>query len=94
MKLSVVVNVLILGCTNAFAPALRRSSSISSSQLNLFGGGNKDGESKGPGGGMMNQLAMFKKAQEMAKKETNLRSRFGKGNIQGKCSQRKSNRRL
>ena len=67
MKLSVVVNVLVLGCTNAFAPALRRSSSIPSSQLNLFGGGNKDGESKGPGGGMMNQLAITEEGVVFAK---------------------------
>jgi len=86
MKLSVVVNVLILGCTNAFAPALRRSSSISSSQLNLFGGGNKDGESKGPGGGMMNQLAMFKKAQEMAQKKQTLDQDLAKEIFKGSAA--------
>jgi YbaB/EbfC DNA-binding family len=34
------------------------------------GGGNKDGEKKGPS--MMDQLAMFKKAQEMAQKKQKL----------------------
>jgi hypothetical protein len=38
--------------------------------LGLFGGGNKDGAPKQPG--MMDQLAMFKKAQEMAKKKQQL----------------------
>lgn len=38
--------------------------------LNLFGGGGKKNENKGPG--MMDQLAMFKKAQEMAQKKKKL----------------------
>merc|ERR1712194_374901 len=42
----------------------------SPSQLGLFGGGSKEG---GDGkAGMMDQLAMFKKAQEMAKKKNDL----------------------
>jgi len=86
MKISVVVNVLVLGCANAFAPALQISSSISSSQLDLFGGGNKDGESKGPGGGMMNQLAMFKKAQEMAQKKQTLDQDLAKEIFKGSAA--------
>lgn len=40
------------------------------SSLYLFGGKKKDGAKKGPG--MMDQLAMFKKAQEMTKKKKKL----------------------
>ena len=45
-------------------------SSSSSTSLNLFGAGNKEGDKKAPG--MMDQLAMFKKAQEMAQKKQKL----------------------
>jgi hypothetical protein len=79
MKLAVVLTVLALGGANAFAPTLQRSSA--SSQLNLFGGGNKGGDAaaaKGPGGGMMDQLAMFKKAQEMASKKQKLDQELAK----------------
>lgn len=69
MKISVFVAMMAAGGASAFAPSPTTSSSPS--QLGLFGGGNKDGESK-PGGGMMDQLAMFKKAQEMAKKKQQL----------------------
>jgi hypothetical protein len=49
------------------------ASSTATTRCNLFGsggGGAKDGERKGPG--MMDQLAMFKKAQEMATKKKKL----------------------
>ena len=78
MKLTVAITVLALGGANAFAPALQRSSA--SSQLNLFGGGSKGGDAaaKAPGGGMMDQLAMFKKAQEMASKKQKLDQELAK----------------
>ena len=57
------------GGASAFAP--NPTTTSSSSQLSLFGGGSKDGAAK-PGGGMMDQLAMFKKAQEMAQKKQKL----------------------
>jgi hypothetical protein len=47
----------------------------SSSALNLFGN-KKEGESKGPG--MMDQLAMFKKAQEIATKKKQLDEELAK----------------
>ena len=56
-----------LAVTHAFSP---QSTSRSTSSLNLFGGGGGGGEKKGPG--MMDQLAMFKKAQEVAKKKQKL----------------------
>lgn len=69
MKLSVATIIFAIGATNAFAPQLNARQQ--SSQLNLFGGGAKgDGEKKG--GGMMDQLAMFKKAQELAKKKNDI----------------------
>lgn len=69
MKLSVATTLFVIGAANAFAPQL--TARQQSSQLNLFGGGAKDGEKKA-GGGMMDQLAMFKKAQEIAKKKNDI----------------------
>ena len=69
MKFSVLVAVMTAGVSSAFAPTPTTTSLPS--QLSLFGGGSKDGDAK-PGGGMMDQLAMFKKAQEMAKKKQKL----------------------
>lgn len=54
------------------------------SQLSLFGGGNKDGgESKGPGTGMINQLAMFKKAQEVAQMKQKIDKKLAKETFKG-----------
>ena len=70
MKVASLSFLLACGATNAFAPTTV-STQNSATQLNLFGGGaKKDGDSKGPG--MMDQLAMLKKAQEMASKKTKL----------------------
>lgn len=46
------------------------STTRSSTTLHLFGGNKGDGDNKKPG--MMDQLAMFKKAQEMAQKKQKL----------------------
>ena len=68
MKLSTISMLLAFSATtDAFAPQL--SSTQHSTRLNLFGGGDKSAK-KGPG--MMDQLAMFKKAQELAKKKNDL----------------------
>ena len=70
MKLSLVSSALLVASASAFSPSgVTRSSS---SALNLFGGGNKGegGEAGKPG--MMDQLAMFKKAQEVASKKGEL----------------------
>lgn len=63
-----VTLLALFACTvGAFSPQpVGRTASTS---LNLFGGGDK-GEKKGPG--MMDQLAMFKKAQEVAQKKAAL----------------------
>ena len=56
--------------------------SSSSTTLHLFGGGAKEGgEKKGPG--MMDQLAMFKKAQEVAQKKKELDTELAKMDFQG-----------
>lgn len=63
--------MLLVSGACAFAPSISTNNSIS---LNLFGG-KKDSAGKaapGPMGGMMDQLAMFKKAQEIAKKKNEL----------------------
>ena len=49
--------------------SLKVSTSTSGTILNLFGGNKGDGDKKP---GMMDQLAMFKKAQEMAQKKQKL----------------------
>jgi DNA-binding protein YbaB len=55
---------------NAFTASSTPVSISSSSSLHLFGGNKGDGDNKKPG--MMDQLAMFKKAQEMAQKKQKL----------------------
>ena len=82
MKLSVFVAMMAAGGATAFAP--NPTTTSSSSRLNLFGGGgNKDGAAK-PGGGIMDQMAMFKKAQEMAKKKQTLDSELASEDFKGK----------
>jgi hypothetical protein len=74
--LLVLLSVLSPPLVRSFVPSSRLGipSTACSTQCNLFGsgggGGTKDGERKGPG--MMDQLAMFKKAQEMATKKKKL----------------------
>ncbi len=69
MKLCIVSTALLISGANAFAPAL--NARTTSTSLNLFGG-KKEGGDGGGMGGMMDQLAMFKKAQEIAKKKQDL----------------------
>jgi DNA-binding protein YbaB len=70
MKISIFIALMATSGASAFAPSPTTASYAT--QLSLFGGGaSKDGDAK-PGGGMMDQLAMFKKAQEMAKKKQTL----------------------
>ncbi len=68
MKTSVFVALMATSGAYAFAPS--STTSTSPTQLGLFGGGNKGGGDGKPG--MMDQLAMFKKAQEMAQKKQKL----------------------
>ena len=76
MKIAAIVSVLLIAPASAFVPAtptsrqLSTSAAPSSSSLHVFGGGDKKEKASGPG--MMDQLAMFKKAQEMAQKKRKL----------------------
>mmetsp|Transcript_4102 Transcript_4102/g.11641 ORF Transcript_4102/g.11641 Transcript_4102/m.11641 type:complete len:176 (-) Transcript_4102:151-678(-) len=90
MKLSICTAALLVASASAFSPSsVSRSASstststaASSSALHLFGGGNKgEGEAKGPG--MMDQLAMFKKAQEVASKKAELDKELQQTDIVG-----------
>lgn len=74
MKISLIAFFLV--GTNAFSPLV--SIKKSSTSLNLFGGGggNKDGGAKKPN--MMDQLGMFKKAQEIAQKKKNIENELAK----------------
>jgi hypothetical protein len=87
MKTSSISLVLLsFGGASAFAPILPTTtltSSTTATQLNLFGGG---GAKKAGGGGapnMMDQLAMFKKAQEMASKKKKLDEELSKETFVG-----------
>ncbi|KAL3911127.1 MAG: hypothetical protein SGARI_001794 [Bacillariaceae sp.] len=92
MKLPLATALLAIGGATAFAPVSRYSQSSSlrqqqqqEQQLNLFGGGNKGGDAgakKGPG--MMDQLAMFKKAADMAKKKQALDNELASETFEGK----------
>jgi len=68
MKIGTSTILLLATSANAFTASFapRTESSVSSSALNLFGGKKEKGEG---GPGMMDQLAMLKKAQEIASKK-------------------------
>lgn len=79
MKLLVIVSALLASQVSAFTASLPsiRQRSTTSSALNLFGGGGGGGgDKKGPG--MMDQLAMLKKAQEVATKKKKLDDELAK----------------
>ena len=61
--------VMLVGSASAFSPQLV-GQTRAPTELNLFGQGNKGDGKKAPG--MMDQLAMFKKAQEVAQKKAAL----------------------
>jgi len=73
---------LLLAGADAFTVVQHRgvSAPSSSTELNLFGGGgNKEGKKPG----MMDQLAMFKKAQEMAQKKQKLDTELAQMDFSG-----------
>mmetsp|Transcript_21574 Transcript_21574/g.27223 ORF Transcript_21574/g.27223 Transcript_21574/m.27223 type:complete len:172 (-) Transcript_21574:18-533(-) len=82
MKISILSAGLLMTCANAFAPS--STSGMASTSLNLFGGKKEGGGAGGnPMGGMMDQLAMFKKAQEIAKKKQELDNEIAEMDIIG-----------
>ncbi|CAB9524278.1 expressed unknown protein [Seminavis robusta] len=74
---------LLATAANAFAPNSCRTTQSSTTALNLFGA-KKEGGEKGPG--LMDQMAMFKKAQEMASKKQKLDAELQKENFGGESS--------
>lgn len=82
MKLSILSTALLVSSASAFAPSLTTRTSTS---LNLFGG-KKEGGDGGGMGGMMDQLAMFKKAQEIAKKKQDLDKKIAEMEIIGSAA--------
>ena len=83
MKLSVICASLCIANAYAFAPSpMNTRQNIS---LNLFGGKKEGGENKGPG--MMDQLAMFKKAQELATKKKKLDEELAQMDIVGEAAE-------
>jgi DNA-binding protein YbaB len=87
MKISALSLLMTVGAASAFAP--QPPSTASLTQLQLFGGGGKkEGGEKAPG--MMDQLAMFKKAQEMAQKKAKLDLELAtldfQGTVEGKVT--------
>ena len=83
MKLSLLSTALFISSASAFAPSFSRTTSTS---LNLFGGKKEGGDDKGAMGGMMDQLAMFKKAQEIAKKKQDLDKEIAEMEIIGSAA--------
>lgn len=75
------ISTSLLATANAFAPS--HQASTASTTLNLFGGGGGDKEGGDKKPGMMDQLAMFKKAQEMAQKKKELDEELKKEDFKG-----------
>jgi len=96
MKLSLAGSTLVLShfallCGAFTQPAanvcsLRQASATATattSSLDLFGDNKGGGDKKGGGPGMVDQLAMFKKAQEMAAKKAKLDDELKKMDFEG-----------
>jgi hypothetical protein len=84
MKFSLLIASLLASQSAAFTanlPASVFTTSTTSTSLNLFGNGGDKGGEKKPG--MMDQLGMFKKAQEMATKKAKLDEELTKMNFEG-----------
>ena len=76
MKLQILSIATLISSANAFSPSfVPQPVSTTQTQLNLFGGKKEKGEG---GGGMMDQLAMLKKAQEIASKKMEIDKELAK----------------
>lgn len=83
MKFSLILSVALLARLNAFSPVSQsRQQVVTTTSLNLFGG-NKEGGDEKKGPGMMDQIAMFKKAQEIATKKKKLDEELQKEDFTG-----------
>ena len=85
MKFSLVPVALVVGGAAAFAPSCTRQSAPSSA-LHLFGGGASKSDDGKKGPGMMDQLAMFKKASEMAQKKKKLDEELAAEKFEGSAA--------
>jgi DNA-binding protein YbaB len=86
MRLSLIVTALALHGAAAFAPSSVGHRPPSTTTLDLFGGGgakSSGGEAQKKGPGMMDQLAMFKKAQELAQKKKAIDDEIAAGTYEG-----------
>ena len=89
-KLATIATI-IFTATNASAFSTSRtggsnnviSKQTTSTSLNLFGSKPKDPNAQGGGPGMMDQLAMFKKAQELSQKKNDLDKELSNEKIMG-----------
>mmetsp|Transcript_14283 Transcript_14283/g.20108 ORF Transcript_14283/g.20108 Transcript_14283/m.20108 type:complete len:174 (-) Transcript_14283:2336-2857(-) len=84
MKLSLAITAALVSSSSAFAPAFVGKTSTTA--LNLFGSGKKEGGeegAKGPMAGMKEQMEMFKKAQEIAAKKKEIDAEVAKLDITG-----------
>lgn len=89
MKLSIICTALCLTSVNAFAPSpIKSTINNANTALNLFGGKKSgSGDDKQGGPGMMDQLAMFKKAQEIAQKKKKLDDELAAMDIIGEAAE-------
>ena len=79
-----IVNfALLLTAANAFSVGSQSSTRSSTTSLNLFGGKKEGGGGDQKGPGFMDQMAMFKKAQEMAQKKQKLDEELTKLDFEG-----------
>uniref|UniRef100_A0A7S2RHR3 Uncharacterized protein n=1 Tax=Eucampia antarctica TaxID=49252 RepID=A0A7S2RHR3_9STRA len=86
MKFSTICAALCVVNANAFSPSLIQTNRQSTS-LNLFGGKKSGGDDAKKGGpNMMDQLAMFKKAQEISSKKKVLDDELAEMDIIGKAA--------
>ncbi|KAI2514059.1 hypothetical protein MHU86_443 [Fragilaria crotonensis] len=90
MKTFVLAFTFLVSSAAAFAPSqIACRSDASATALNLFGGKKEGGDNKGAMGGMMDQLAMFKKAQEIATKKQAIEKELQLLTFDGKSSNEK-----
>lgn len=90
MKLSILSSALIISCASAFAPSSVTRTTTTTTSLNLFGGKKEGGgDAKAGMGGMMDQLAMFKKAQELAQKKNEIDKEIAEMEIIGSAADEK-----
>mmetsp|Transcript_12971 Transcript_12971/g.35907 ORF Transcript_12971/g.35907 Transcript_12971/m.35907 type:complete len:178 (-) Transcript_12971:50-583(-) len=82
MRVLQTTTVLLAASTSVCAFSTQKLAQPQSTALNLFGKGGTEGAAK-KGPGMMDQIAMFKKAQEMAQKKQKIDEELKKMDFSG-----------